>query len=187
MTWDPTDPRNVSIPADVSLSRNTQTSGEPSRRSIREPRVTDTGTQLDEDEPESYETTGTESYEDDTGGDSIGRFPTFHFSLHRLSSLGALLSAPVTRREKRLACLLVAVLEVDGPTMITTKAGVEMGLLKLIIGDEKGAVAKVVVWRETALQWGGGEDRMGDGAVRKGDVVFLESECYWTSSGKLSY
>lgn len=143
-------------------------------------KTTETGTQLETQTDESEEDSNSDESmmeEETTDGDSIGRFPTFHFGLHRLSSLGTLLKASVPRREKRLVCLLVAILEVDGPTVITTKSGVEMGLLKLIIGDDTGAVAKMVVWRETALKWGGGEDRSAEGAVRKGDVVYLESKC----------
>ncbi|KAG8931238.1 hypothetical protein FRC02_003012 [Tulasnella sp. 418] len=106
-------------------------------------------------------------------GDSIGRFPTFHFSLHKLSSLGTVLKAPVRRKERKIVSLLVAVLEVDGPVSITTRAGVEMALLKLVVGDEAGAIAKITVWRETAEQWGGSE--YGEGGLKRGDVVLLEN------------
>ncbi|KIO27140.1 hypothetical protein M407DRAFT_243472 [Tulasnella calospora MUT 4182] len=117
--------------------------------------------------------------EDDTNttieGDSIRRFPTFHFSLHKVSSLSSVILADVRTRQRRLVTLLVAVLEMDGPSVVPTKAGEEMGLLKIIVGDETGCVSKIVVWRETALVWGGGEDRLGLGAMRKGDVVLLEN------------
>ncbi|KAG8997821.1 hypothetical protein FRB94_007429 [Tulasnella sp. JGI-2019a] len=180
ITWDLTDPINTRAQQKLfggganRLNANEtfiRTSGETKAASSY--RFSATGTQLES----QLSTFSSElsSYEEEDSGGSIGRFPTFHFNLHRLSSLHTLLKAIPARKEKRLVCLLVAVLEIEGPTLITTKAGVEMGLLKLIVGDELGMVAKIVCWRETALDWGGGEDRMGEGAVRKGDVVFLEN------------
>ncbi|KAG8883464.1 hypothetical protein FRB97_006592 [Tulasnella sp. 331] len=185
--WDPTDPDNLRacVPSqldfvathdDSQLNANEtfiRPSGETNLARSHISRTTSTGTQL---ESQISAFSEEPSYEEDSGGDSIGRFPTFHFSLHRLFPLSSLLKHTVSRREKNLVCLLVAVLEIEGPTTITTKAGVEIGLLKLIVGDELGAVAKIVCWRETAMKWGGGEDRMGEGAVRKGDVVFLEKD-----------
>lgn len=176
VTWDPTDPANVTNTDSPTLA--SRLSGTTSSvRNKSHSRVTDSGTQL---ESQSMDTT--DSYGDDsgeqTGGDSIGRFPTFHFSLHKLSSLGALLHTGQRARQRKLVSVLVAVLEVDGPTTITTKkTGVEMGLLKLIVGDDGGSVSKVTAWRDTAYAWGGGEDEMGEG-VRKGDVVLIESELF---------
>lgn len=73
--------------------------------------------------------------------------------------------------------LLVAVLEVDGPDVVTIKkgpdAGLEVAVLKLVIGDQDGGVARVTAWRETAENWSGQD---GDTvAVKKGDVVLLQS------------
>ncbi|KAG8979243.1 hypothetical protein FRB93_010247 [Tulasnella sp. JGI-2019a] len=110
------------------------------------------------------------SYEEGDSGGSISRFPIFHFNLHRLSSLHTLLNAIPAQKEKGLVCLLVAILEIECPTTITTKAGIGMDLLKLIVGDELDAVPKIVCGGGTALYWGSGEE----GAVRKGDVAFLQ-------------
>jgi hypothetical protein len=109
---------------------------------------------------------------------SVANFPTFHFSLRTLTPLRVALT-PAGRGSVR-ANFLVAVMEVDGPDMITTKAGQEMHLLKLVIGDDQGAVGKLAVWGETALEWGGAKKMMG---LRRGDVVFLSGEPVWTNQG----
>ena len=45
----------------------------------------------------------------------------------------------------------MAVLEVDGPDVIKIgkgpETGKEIGLLKMILGDEDGAVCKLTAWR----------------------------------------
>jgi hypothetical protein len=73
--------------------------------------------------------------------------------------------------------LLLAILEVEGPDFIRIKkgadAGKEVGILKLIMGDEGGNVCKLTAWRNIAEEWGGlGE---GDG-VKRGDIVHIESQ-----------
>ncbi|KAG8895941.1 hypothetical protein FRB99_000254 [Tulasnella sp. 403] len=126
--------------------------------------------QLEETLPETQDDSGL----DTTGreDESIGRFPAYHFSLHRLSSLSLLLAADMRRKHRRVVCLLLAILEVDGPNVIKTKTGIQMGMLKLIVADESGAVAKLVVWRDLAFTWAGGGAL---GTFRKGDVVLFEN------------
>ncbi|KAF9011416.1 hypothetical protein BDQ17DRAFT_881066 [Cyathus striatus] len=102
---------------------------------------------------------------------SIGHFPTFHFSLHTLTTLPS--SSKV--KSSRKGNLLLAVLEVEGPDRIGIKkgpdAGKEVSILKLIVGDEE-AVGKMTIWREVAELWGGIGDAVG---VKRGDVVLFEN------------
>lgn len=115
---------------------------------------------------------------------SITRFPTFHFNLHALSSLGQVSKVPDARGrlmpatvKGRKVNLLLAILEVDGPETITIKngkdAGKKIGLLKLILGDQEGSVCKLTAWREVADEWGGVGQGLG---CKRGDVAHLESE-----------
>ncbi|KAF6761318.1 hypothetical protein DFP72DRAFT_1165765 [Ephemerocybe angulata] len=76
----------------------------------------------------------------------------------------------------RKMCFLLAVLEVEGPDVITIwkgrEAGKQVGILKGILGDEEGRVCKFTGWREVAEEWGG----VGEGeGWKRGDVVYLES------------
>ncbi|KAJ1309714.1 hypothetical protein OPQ81_006479 [Rhizoctonia solani] len=99
---------------------------------------------------------------------SIAHFPTFHFSLRTLTPLRVALT-PAGRGSVKVN-LLVAVMDVDGPDMITTKTGQETHLLKLVIGDDEGAVGKITAWGETALEWAGAKKMLG---LRRGDIVYL--------------
>ncbi|KAL5635523.1 hypothetical protein ACGC1H_004351 [Rhizoctonia solani] len=99
---------------------------------------------------------------------SIANFPTFHFSLRTLTPLRVALTS--TGRGSVKANLLVAVMEVDGPDMITTKAGQETHMLKLVVGDDEGAAGKITVWGNTALEWAGARKMVG---LRRGDIVYL--------------
>ncbi|CEL51762.1 hypothetical protein RSOLAG1IB_00297 [Rhizoctonia solani AG-1 IB] len=99
---------------------------------------------------------------------SIAHFPTFHFSLRTLTPLRVAL-APVGRGSVKVN-LLVAVMDVEGADTITTKAGQETHLLKLVVGDDEGAAGKISVWGETALEWAGAGKMMG---LRRGDIVYL--------------
>ena len=101
---------------------------------------------------------------------SIARFPNFHFSLGTLSVLAS---------ARGKACLLLAVLEVDGPDEVTLRRGPDAGrvvsVLRLIVGDEASTIRKLTAWREIAESWGGtAQDTAGVG-VRRGDVVYFES------------
>lgn len=114
-------------------------------------------------------------------------FPNFKFSLHALSSLSSLMSRPDAERNmgaghgKRTTkvSLLAAVLEVDGPDVVRLKmgaeAGTEVALLKLIVGDDSGAIVKITAWRETAELWSGSDEANHPG-IKKGDVVCFKSE-----------
>ncbi|KAK0239742.1 hypothetical protein EDD85DRAFT_767067 [Armillaria nabsnona] len=106
---------------------------------------------------------------------SIARFPTFHFNLHTLGTLNGL------RGGSRKMNFLLVVLEVDGPDTIRTKKGPEISILKMILGDDEGNMCKLTAWREVADVWGG---MTGSVRVKRGDIVFLESEY---ASLKISY
>ncbi|KAH6911075.1 hypothetical protein BKA70DRAFT_1370826 [Coprinopsis sp. MPI-PUGE-AT-0042] len=107
-----------------------------------------------------YETQGSQSF-DYSNASSIAQFPTFHFSLQSLTLL---------------VNLLLAVLEVEGPDFIRIKkgadAGKEVGILKLIMGDEGGNVCKLTAWRDTAEEWGGLKDEDG---IKRGDIIHIEN------------
>ena len=112
-------------------------------------------------------TTATSSYAySDTS--SIARFPNFRFSLGTLSVLAS---------AQGKTCLLLAVLEVDGPDDVTVRRGPDAGhvvsVLRLIVGDEASTIRKLTAWREVATTWGGAtQDAVG---IRCGDVVYFES------------
>jgi hypothetical protein len=124
----------------------------------------------------TYDTTDTtDSYSD---ASSIGRLPTFHFSLHSLTSMSSLTNQAAAARSKssRKVAMLVAALEVEALDAITIKkgadAGQEVSLLKMVVGDESGA-SKLVAWREVADEWGASSHGR---SVQRGDVILLESE-----------
>jgi hypothetical protein len=107
---------------------------------------------------------------------SIARFPDFQFSLGTLSAL-------VSAQGK--TCLLLAVLEVDGPDEVTVRRGPDVGravsVLRLIVGDEASTIRKLTAWREVAETWGGTtmtrdhDDAAAGSGIRRGDVVYFES------------
>ena len=105
---------------------------------------------------ETQETQETASY-NYSDASSIGRFPSFSFSLHSISSLSSLRTRGKGTGQK--VSVLLATLEVEGPDTIRIKqgkdAGNEVSLLKMILGDEDGNVCKLTVWREIADVWGG--------------------------------
>ena len=129
-----------------------------------------------------------------TSDDSIARFPEFHFALHSLTSLAALerRSSDVDRgnqayqvvnpfqETKQKINLLVAILEVEGPDTIHIKKGADVGkavsILKVIIGDEDGGVCRLTAWREVAEQWGGSYTDKSMPSLKRGDIVYLQSE-----------
>ncbi|KIM35620.1 hypothetical protein M413DRAFT_449665, partial [Hebeloma cylindrosporum] len=108
---------------------------------------------------------------------SIGRFPSFHFNLHSLTSLSQL-AGPFGKPFKgsRKVNVLLAVLEVEGPDVIRIKkgadAGKQVGIFKMILGDEEGNVCKLTAWREVAEEWGGIGESV---AAKRGDIVHIES------------
>lgn len=120
-----------------------------------------------ETQQQDHLTTTTTSYVySDTS--SIARFPNFQFSLGTLSVLAS---------AQGKTCLLLAVLEVDGPDEVTVRRGPETGrtvsVLRLIVGDEASTIRKLTAWREVAETWGGAtQDAVG---IRCGDVVYFES------------
>ena len=100
---------------------------------------------------------------------SIAQFPDFQFSLGTLSALAC---------ARGKACLLLAVLEVDGPDEVTLRRGPDAGrvvsVLRLIVGDEASTIRKLTAWREIAESWGGTAQDTST-VVRRGDVVYFES------------
>ncbi|KAF7301063.1 hypothetical protein MIND_00670200 [Mycena indigotica] len=110
---------------------------------------------------------------DNSGGESIARFPEFHFSLNALTSLSALAKANGKGSNVKVSMLL-AVLEVDGPDTFRFKKGKDAGkesfVLKMILGDEEGNVCKLTAWREVAEDWGGCGSDIG---AKRGDVLLL--------------
>lgn len=122
----------------------------------------------------------TESYTDTT---SVAIFPRFRFDVGELSSLSKLLAEAREggpKRKKRILkfSFLAAVLEVDGPIAVNVKQGPDAGtsvpLLKLIVGEENGAILPLTVWRETADIMAGFGDSDQPG-IKRGDVVAFQS------------
>lgn len=108
---------------------------------------------------------------------SIAHFPSFHFNPNSISSLSLL------SQTARKVNFLLGVLEVDGPDTIKIRngrdAGKEVGILRMIVGDEEGKVAKLIAWREVAEMWGGILE--GSIAVKRGDVILLEGMLAYSS------
>ena len=100
---------------------------------------------------------------------SITRLPSFHIPINRLSSIESVMRIENSAHLTRKVCLLVAVLEMEGPNVVRVKkgpdAGKEIAVLTLMVGDEDGKIAKITVWRERAEEW--------SETVRKGDVVYM--------------
>ena len=110
---------------------------------------------------------------------SIARCPNFQFSLGTLSELAS---------AQGKTCLLLAVLEVDGPDEVTVRRGPDAGrvvsVLRLIVGDEASTIRNLTAWREVAEAWGGAtQDAVG---IRCGDVVYFESTSVATVHRPLS-
>ncbi|KAI0261366.1 hypothetical protein BC834DRAFT_830447 [Gloeopeniophorella convolvens] len=114
----------------------------------------------------------TGSYSDTS---SIARFPEFQFSPNALSALAS---------ARGKACLLLAVLEVDGPDEVTVRRGPDSGrtvsVLRLILGDESSTICKLTAWRDVAETWGGATQAPG---IRRGDVVYFENVLIVTEAG----
>lgn len=119
----------------------------------------------------NVETQETEDSSYATDASSITRFPTFHFNLHDVASIGSIVS-PASRK----ITVLLAILETDGPDVVRQKkgpgAGEEIYIFKVILGDEQGNVCKLTAWRDVADEWG---NNIG---VKRGDVVLIRSKYY---------
>ncbi|KAI0028477.1 hypothetical protein K488DRAFT_80658 [Vararia minispora EC-137] len=105
---------------------------------------------------------------------SFTLLPSFRFHLSNITSLSALRTVSPPRR----STVLVAVLELDGPDFVRIKngadAGKEIAVLKIIVGDDDGAVAKCTAWRDVAKMWGDA------GGLKRGDVVcFSNVQSSW--------
>ena len=123
------------------------------------------------------ETQETASYEySDTS--SVGRFPHFSFNLHTLRLVKALVDLAKSSRSKGTlkVNVLMAVLEVEGPDMVTIRkgqyAGDQVSILKMILGDDDGNVLKLTAWRDVAEMCGIGTDTQPP--IRRGDIVLFQ-------------
>ena len=71
----------------------------------------------------------------------------------------------------------MAVLEVEGPDMVTIRkgqyAGNQTSILKMIVGDGDGNILKLTAWRDVAEAWGIGTDRQPP--IRRGYIVLFQS------------
>lgn len=107
----------------------------------------------------------------DSSDASIARLPTFRIPINQLASLKNLVQPQAARTSSSTkVTILVGVLEIDGPDFIRIKkgidAGLEVALLKLVIGDTDGGICKLTVWRELAEEWAN--------ELNGGDVVLLQ-------------
>ncbi|TBU24669.1 hypothetical protein BD311DRAFT_780864 [Dichomitus squalens] len=135
----------------------------------------------------ALDNTGTQdtcSY-DYSDASSVANFPAFHFNLHSLSTIGSLIRHATgnkpedTAKISRTVNLLAAVLEIQGPETIIVKRGPEAGkdvtLLKMIIGDDSGAICKLTAWRDVAEEWSDLSSQPPTSSAKKGDIVYLEN------------
>jgi hypothetical protein len=161
ITWPPT------------IAENTTENNRESRASHPLASVSDSRLRLSLYETQNTQETASYNYSD---ASSIGRFPSFNFSLHSLTSLAILSALSRSGKGSCKVSILAAVFEVEGPDTITIKKGMDAGkqisLLKMILGDEGGDVCKLTAWRDVADSWGG---NLTAPAVKKGDICFVES------------
>lgn len=120
---------------------------------------------------ESYSKDITSTFDTQHDNISIARLPSFYIPVNQLSRIEAVLRIENSHSPMRKVCLLVAILDMEGPNVVRIKkgkdAGKETAVLGLLVGDEEGKIANITVWRERAEEWGG--------MVRKGDVVYMKS------------
>ena len=119
----------------------------------------------------SYSKDMTSTFDTQHDDISIARLPSFYIPVNQLSSIEAVLRIENSGSPTRKVCLLVAILDMEGPNVVRIKKGKEAGketaVLGLVVGDEEGKIANITVWRERAEEWGG--------MVRKGDIVYMKS------------
>ncbi|KAF8127691.1 hypothetical protein EV363DRAFT_1344384 [Boletus edulis] len=124
----------------------------------------------------TYETQETGTSVEYSDASCIARFPSFQFSLHKVTPLSSLYTTAKSGRGSRKVNTLLAVLEVQGPDAIHVKRGFDAGqqvsILKLILTDDQGSVCKLTAWRDTADTWGGLGPSPG---LKRGDIVYFES------------
>ena len=120
---------------------------------------------------ESYSKDITSTFDTQHDNISIARLPSFYIPVNQLSSIEAVLRIENSGSPTRKVCLLVAILDMEGPNVVRIKKGKEAGketaVLGLVVGDEEGKIANITVWRERAEEWGG--------MMRKGDIVYMRS------------
>lgn len=127
----------------------------------------------------TYDTQETGTSIEYSDASSIGRFPNFQFSLHKLTPLSSLSLAAQSGRGSRKVNVLLAAIEVQGPDTVRVKqgpdAGQQVSILKLILGDEQGSVCRLTAWRDIADAWGGLGPSPG---LTRGDILYFESTSY---------
>jgi hypothetical protein len=178
ITWDPTATGEstswVSHTQDsemISFLRTSQLSTTKANTSKREESQAGNGTSLDLTSmfDESYSNDMTPTFDTQHGNISIARLPSFHIPVNRISSIESVLQIENSAYPTRKVCLLVAILDMEGPNVVRVKkgkdAGTEAAVLGLVVGDEEGKIAKITVWKERAEEW--------SEMVRKGDIVYL--------------
>ena len=125
---------------------------------------------------EETQETASHEYSDTS---SIGRFPHFSFNLHTLRLVKTLVEMAKSSRTKGSlkVNVLMAVLEVEGPDVVTIRKGQHAGnqtsILKIVVGDGDGNILKLTAWRDVAETWGIGTDRQPP--IRRGDIVLFQS------------
>jgi hypothetical protein len=128
-----------------------------------------------QDCPDEDEFTGDSDSNTEGSEGSIKRFPNFHINLKRLSTPKSLSIG--SRRHgngpKQTLHILIALLDIEGPTLVRVKNGSNVGkrmqLLKLTIGGN-GIAGHVAVWGEIAELW--------DKKLKVFDVVHLEGKSF---------
>jgi hypothetical protein len=110
----------------------------------------------------------------DSSDASIVRLPTFGIPINHLASFKQLMqpnSVHEISNSKKIS-VLAGILDIAGPDYIRIRkgvdAGLEVALLKIVIGDEDGGICKVTVWRDLAEEWGQ--------LLNRSDVVLFRGE-----------
>jgi len=110
----------------------------------------------------------------DSSDASIVRLPTFGIPMNRLASLRQMMQPRPLREMSGSAkvSVLAGILDIDGPAHVQIKkgvdAGLEVALLKILMGDEDGGICRLTAWRELAEEWAW--------VLSRGDVVLFRGE-----------
>lgn len=116
---------------------------------------------------------------DRSSSSSVVVFPSLVINLHALSTLSDL-SAKKSATAQKFS-ILVAILEIDGPSSVTIRKGAgrgsEVSVLKLVVSDDSASIFKLTAWRDVADNWGGNPNTSASQYTRprRGDTVYIES------------
>jgi hypothetical protein len=161
--------------------------------SVRDPAISTQGSVASLGQSQGHEVPPTSSYpqpsesqdtsmNEESSGDvtrdssdaSIVRLPTFGIPINHLASLKQLMQPNAAREmsNSKKISVLAGILDIDGPEYIRIKkgvdAGLEVALLKIMVGDEDGGICKITVWRDLAEEWGQ--------LLSRSDVVLFRGE-----------